>query len=665
MKSTPSDAAALGHLQRLMAGFDEALAKLESAKPFAKPNYAGRFLDQARRLLAVSGGASHAYASASRFERAGVFAGSDWEFPGRLNANLVPFTFQSDDPHLIALECLSELRFLAVATGQYLHPTISQEQASHFLTKVLALHLHRLFGAGSEADRAGSSAQRSIVLHLEFIAEHVGFEDILEEVVNEVWRILRQRPVKVDFVKIMVTRVAECLHDPALEVKAGARGAEMLISALYGPTQASREDPGIYVYLERVAAMHAQTLSEEVQAFARAMHDTGLVSPYHAALVRELVTLDPDLLPLALGLSSTGRDAFYCYRDLVLTLIDMCVFHDTSQAVLGLSWLLERGILYQPGVPASLWRQTTSPLAPEVRDLLRQVCGDAHSPHVYLLVGIINVLGQPLGLGQGNNPVCQSTRAISMWSYSDPDYLLQLTRWAARDNSIAMMFEGQSLLSSAIPGSRAGNAYLDLDPLSLILVPHLDRIYEEMARLCAGRDEDYHKWINPEFHGWRVSRGFAIAVDVHTRRPKDLQDFVTLFYSLYHPYHNNNTPVVHPQPAGIAFTDGSARYVGWHAITILRIALDHQDVMRVYFFNPNNDSGQDWGRGVVVSTHGHGERPGESSLPFDQFASRLYLFHYDPSDYYGPAPSLSPTEIDAVVAMAQETWVPGLVQAAG
>ncbi|GGO53750.1 hypothetical protein GCM10012287_41140 [Streptomyces daqingensis] len=47
--------------------------------------------------------------------------------------------------------------------------------------------------------------------------------------------------------------------------------------------------------------------------------------------------------------------------------------------------------------------------------------------------------------------------------------------------------------------------------------------------------------------------------------------------------------------------------------------------MRVYVFNPNNDSGQDWGDGVVVSTAGNGERFGEASLPFDQFASRLHV----------------------------------------
>jgi hypothetical protein len=34
--------------------------------------------------------------------------------------------------------------------------------------------------------------------------------------------------------------------------------------------------------------------------------------------------------------------------------------------------------------------------------------------------------------------------------------------------------------------------------------------------------------------------------------------------------------------------------------------------MRVYFYNPNNDSGQDWGDGIVVSIADNGEDYGEA-----------------------------------------------------
>jgi hypothetical protein len=267
-------------------------------------------------------------------------------------------------------------------------------------------------------------------------------------------------------------------------------------------------------------------------------------------------------------------------------------------------------------------------------------------------------LGQPLGIGQGNNPTCQSARAISMWSYSDPDYLLHLIAQAAHSDGILMYFEGRPLASAQLPVGLTRTVPLDTDPVSMVLVPHLDRVYHEMGRLCAERGEDPHRWINPEFHGWWVGRAFRIAVDVASGALKDYEAFLGQFYGSYHPFYNGNQPLIHPQPAGIAVTDSSARFVGWHAVTILRVALDQEGAMRVYFYNPNNDSGQDWGHGVVVSTHGHSERYGEASLPFEQFASRLYIFHedHDPGERCSqpqpPADALEPAKRMALASWA-------------
>ena len=105
----------------------------------------------------------------------------------------------------------------------------------------------------------------------------------------------------------------------------------------------------------------------------------------------------------------------------------------------------------------------------------------------------------------------------------------------------------------------------------------------------------------------------------------------------------------------MAVTDSSARFVGWHAITILRVAADPEGVMRVYFFNPNNDSGQDWGDGVVVGTAGNGERAGEGSLPFDQFASRLYIFHTDPLENGRPE-RIPAEDIERIRGYIERSW---------
>jgi len=642
----------------IVSTLDNAVASLEKAPSHAKVHCVSQVLDQARKLLGLPEGPALLFQRAPRLEQAGLFVGSDWELPDSLQARFVPSTFAEGDARLIALECLSELRMLAVASGSWFHPRLSAEQAEHFLTQVLAFNLQSVFGISDEAARnRPADIQRMLDHHLGFVAEHIGFDSILDHVVAEVWRLLRQRPLQVDNIRQMIDRIADCLFDPEVSQGTTARGAEQLVSALYGPTQHSREDPGLEVYEERVRGLDNMALDAEAASFARAMHDTGLVSPYHATFLRyALEQDDAEMVSRCLGLSSTGRDCLLCYRRFMMDLARYSLFPENCHALYGLACLLERGILYQNSIAAALWRQMKTPIHADVRALLTGLYGDAHEPGVYLMGGLIGALGLPLGLGQGNNPACQSTRALSMWAYTDPAYLLQLVRWASRDNQVVMEFEGQALNSAYLYTGVVSQWNLDLDPLSLVLVPHLDRLYLEMGRLSDGRGEDPHRWINPEFHGWWVHRGFAIAVDVETGKLEDPDGFIRTFYSLYNPLYNGNTPVVHPQPAGIAVTDSQARFVGWHAIAILRVALDQDEVMRVYFYNPNNDSGQDWGKGVTVSTEGYGEQHGESSLPISEFTSRLYIFHYDVTDWQLHTTEVPPEEIQGVRALVEGSW---------
>ncbi|MDN5782936.1 MAG: hypothetical protein L0H23_13105, partial [Luteimonas sp.] len=277
------------------------------------------------------------------------------------------------------------------------------------------------------------------------------------------------------------------------------------------------------------------------------------------------------------------------------------------------------------------------------------------TPRVFLLAGVLGLLGQPLGVGQGNNPTCQSVIGISMWADNDPDYLLQVVAWAARDNEVLTRFEGERVSSKGLEAGLAKEPPLDVDPVSLVLVPHLDRIYAEMGRLCGERDDDLHRWINPAFYGWWVGQGFRVVIDIHTEKLDDYDGFVRQFYAHYHPYYNGNMPVIHPQPAGIAATDSAARYVGRHAITLLRVALDPSEEMRVYFFNPNNDSGQDWGQGIVTATQGHGEIHGEASLPIAEFASRLFVFHYDPLER-GDPDAVPADEVARIIELGTTSW---------
>lgn len=640
------------------ASLQRSVEQLEQASDFDKPAVVPQVLELAQRLMQQPCGIERLFTWAPRLDTAGIFTGSDWENPQVLLAGLVNNTLEHGEPPLIVVECVSLLRTLAVANGEYTRPGFSAEQARHFLTQVLALNLSRFFeGAQIEAVRLRAGDLNEPINRLfQFLVSHIGYDDILGNLTQEIWRILGERPIQVHHAKAMITEIAITLAHSNTSVGDARIGADRLISALFGPTHHCRDDPGLAVYRARLTVLDVSGLQQEASGFARAMHDVGLVSDYHADFLRWLLEQNRnELVADALGLSTTGVDVLRCYSELVHRLISEAIYPETSQAVYGLAMLLERGIFYMPPVAPALWQQIGLPLSEKSAATLTTVFGSRRPPRVVLLAGVISVLGQPLGVGQGNNPTCQAARALFMWSFNDPDYLLHLIAQAARYDRILMNFEGQQINSSDLTEGLIHSALVDSDPVSTLLVPHLDRIYFEMGRRCAGRGEDPHYWINPEFHGWWVGREFVIAVDIHTGILKEYDTFVRHFFASYHPYYNGNQPVIHPQPAGLAVTDSVGRFVGWHAITLLRVALDQSGIMRVYFYNPNNDSGQNWGNGVTVSTQGYGERFGESSLPFNQLLSRLYIFHDEPL-VSPPLDSIHTEDVEDVKQLARASW---------
>ncbi len=121
----------------------------------------------------------------------------------------------------------------------------------------------------------------------------------------------------------------------------------------------------------------------------------------------------------------------------------------------GLALLLERGTLFAPPMAPALWRQLNLELCPEAEAAILRAQGEAVPARVRLLADVLGVLGLPLGIGQGNNPTCQSARALSMWAHNDPDYLLQMIVWAARDDDLVMHFEGQRLSSKELSVANA------------------------------------------------------------------------------------------------------------------------------------------------------------------------------------------------------------------
>ncbi|GGY82820.1 hypothetical protein [Marinobacter zhanjiangensis] len=643
-------------LEPAVRQFDAALDEFHRARRVDPTSSSLALLEHARCLMLMPGGFDALYRRVRAMESAGIFGTSDWAQPSILQPALAKRSLREAGEVTTIVEAISEIRMLAVASRDYFHPGISSEQARHFLTQVMALNLDLLSGQMSEADRERPRQMGLLVQQLyQYLIGHLGYESLLDSLVAEVWRLLDQGPVQVDSICDMIGQIAKCLYDPDIKTR-GTGDATRLVRALYAPSPACAEDPGLPVYQQRLWEMGDAELSNEAACLASCMHDTGLASPYHAVMVRHLrATGQDDLIPAVLGLTMTGLDDLYCYNELVNALIDEAIYPETCQAVYGLTMMLERGSLFTPPVAQALWRQIKLTLSTETARTLTEAFGDARPPRVYLLAGVLNLLGQPLGVGQGNNPSCQSAIGLSLWAANEADYLLQVLAWAARDNEVLTRFEGHPVSSKDLEVGLVKETPVDVDPVSVVLIPHMDRLYGEMWRRCSDRDDDAHRWINPEFYGWWVNHEFQVVADIHTGEINDYEGFVSCFYASYHPYYNGNMPLIHPQPAGIAVTDSAARFVGRHAITILRVGLSPSNEMRVYFFNPNNDSGQDWGQGITCSTRGHGEFRGEASLPIAEFASRLYAFHYDPLET-GDLTDVPEDELARVVALGRESW---------
>lgn len=635
----------------LQRHFGEALSAMQGGEPDARDQLLARTIE----LLATTAGVAVLYELAPQFDASGIFRDSDWEHPQRLQPSLVRLSLRGDAAS-VAIEALSELRLLAIALGRTEHPEMDATAARQFLENVLALNLDLTFPESDESSRAQSAHLIDAVRHLVgFIADTLGTRGIVDRIIEEVEHVLQQRPVMVHRISKMIHHAARTLEDaPDSDY---SHRAQRLIHALHGPSAFSLGCPEPGDYARALATLDTPELIAETQTLAESMRATGLVCPQHAVLLSYLARHHSDNeLALGLGLDNVGRDSLDAYSALVRRLVDVAIHPATAQSVYGLACMLERGILFFPPLAPGLWRLIDLPVLPEVTEWLVETGGpDAPPATAMLLAGTLSVLGLPLGIGQGDNPTCQSARAISLWAQSDTGYLLELITDAARDGCIEMHFEGETINSRELQAGLAEELHTELDPVSLVLVPHLDRIYAEMGRRIANRDEDGHKWINPEFHGWWVHRSFATAIDYNSGNVVDFNGFIRLFYATYHPIHNGGHTLIYPQPAGIAATDVHANFIGWHAVAIIRVALDEDGAMRVYFYNPNNDSRQDWGQNIVTSTSGHGEQPGESSLPFHEFAARLYVFHYNPREQGDPAQTPE-AEIHAVARLAREGW---------
>ncbi len=640
--------------------FTSSLEELKESTPLTRPDKIARIISQVDILSLSREGLSHLYEISGHLVSLGFFQDTVWDETDKLVPALVHGTIKAGHPSS-SFEIVSELRILGIARQLFYDDRMSASEAQSFLEEVMVHNLEFALNELKEETRNVMSSREIKKAHnlFGFIMSEIDLDGVYDKLTEEVEMMAAQRPIVTTRIRELIALIihhtgeSKSHHDDDHPI-------QIYINALNRPSRASVNYTGLDQYqhwLENEAS--EEDLEAEAEEMGRYMVQTGLVSQYHALLLLHLLSTYPSLIPSLLHLSDNGRAEWNQYYDFLSAIIAEIVDPYNIQCIYGFSMMLNRNIFSRRAVRIGLENLRRIKIHPRVGErIIKSVSNpQSHlSPLQYLMGGVIKVLGQPLGIGQGNNPTCQSARGISMWSQHAPAKLLDMIITVATQNNLVLRFENQNLESELLGKGLVQELDYNLDVVSVVLVPHLDRIYNEMMRLSTGRIDDPHRWVNPALYGQWIQVGFASCYDYASNSILDFNGFIRIFYAAFHPNFNGDRHIVYPVPVGIFITSNKGEMLGFHAISLLRVEKDNAGIIRAYFLNPNNEGRQDWGQGIKPTVNGNMERPGESSLPFDQFAARIYAFHYNQLEVNAYVQQVPETEILKVKTLARESW---------
>ena len=534
------------------------IALNQLGKTTIKSLYQQSVLEKASVLLTEPNGLVKIYKYAHLFDEFGLFVGKPWENVNKLNPVLVRGTFHAGGT-TAAAEALSNLRILAIARGDYVHPKMSAYEATEFLTKIMALNLDLLLMRETEENRVKmlyKDKQASEILG--FISDHCFSPLVFQSLYQEVDNLAVQRPIVTDKILKLIAsakRLASGLEE--------ADSSLMLYeNAVYSPSTMAAQS-SIERYEEKLKASNDLLLIREANQLRTSMTKTGLVSPFHALFLTYMNKEKNDLLQSILCLDETAKENLRLNQSFISSLIHSAVTIKTRRSMYGLIRLLQRDIFTKEFIK-EIEKLLVVPLHEQIKNRLTAVHNvkDEKVLRSLLISEMISVLGQPLGIGQGFNPTCQSTRAISYWSQRYPVMLLSMFNQFLENGKISMDFEGRPLSSDMYP-----HVPLDdeehIDTISLLLLPHLNSLYLEMLKASKLRGQDPHKWVNPSFHIKGVWTEFSDSYS-------DLE-FTAKFHRYYHPSQNPTVNEGLPQPVGITIYNQSGHVLGAHAVLIQRV----------------------------------------------------------------------------------------------
>lgn len=646
-------------LERGYDNFEISFEEYKSAGELTRHDKAQKLLSQIDILAKTKEGLKYLYGRSLEIEAAGFFDNTAWSDPKKLAPALVKGTLTAGSPGS-NYEILSDLRMLAYAKKAPDGTSkITPKDAEAYLEEVLMHNLEFAFQELTEETRIAMPAQDVKKVYNLFgllLAESdlVGIKGKLAE---EIQLICEQRPVVTRKVREIIHLVGSKMTlDPDKEAD---KHLLFYVHAVTSPTLLSKDYPDPEEYGREIKKLNVKALEKEAESLAACMRSTGLATPHLALMLRQVAADHPELVPKALRLNKRGEAEWSKHREFVVKLIEEVVSIDSFQCIYGLARVLEKSLLSRNAVKASINNLRMISINPQVEKRILK-CQTKPRKTVtarqYLIAATLRVLGQPLGIGQGNNATCQSARGISMWSQHAPAKLVSMIITVAAQNNLILRFENADLESMKLAKGLVDKLDYNLDAVSAVLVPHLDKIYNEMMRRASGRGEDPHKWVNPALYGHWIQIGFASAYSYLTNSIQDFKGFVRLFYATFHPEYNGGREMVYPNPLGIFVTSRAGAMIGFHAVSLLHIGKDPEGNMRAYFLNPNNEGRQNWGQGIKPSVYGHGEKHGESSLPFHQFAARVYAFHFNTLEAQSHISNVPDEEVEIVETLAKESW---------
>jgi hypothetical protein len=648
-------------LDQLEDRFLHSLQAFQEAPSFSKDDKRKRLISQIDLLSRNEEGGQLLYHRLPELDESGFFNGTVWENPNNLIPGLVRGTLLAGSP-TSTIEMLNEFRILNISEGRISHPDFSAEQARGFIYSMLVNTFELAF---EDFEHEGWSARyadgelKKIRMLFGIVRERVDLQQIKPHLLEKIEVIVAHRPVVVTRIKRILSVISRELTLDLSEKQ--DRRLSYFINTLFGPTELARKYKSPGQYETALENLDADALRRECQEVGKMMVDTGLVSEHQLVLLQFVRKYHTDMIPEVLALNAHGRADYERHQDFVHQVIQDFIVPGNKQAVYGLARVLQRNIFSQKTAWHAINRLVKIKVHPEVAKRLEQgnLTRFDLSPIQSLIGGILCVLGLPLGVRQGNNPTCQSARGISMWSRYAPAKLINMMIDAATTNNVVFRYEGDQIKSQDVTEGLTQQFDFQLDPVSIVLVPLLDKVYNEMMKRAGLKHfgKDPHASVNPAFYGHWIQTGFRSVYNPALHAVEKYDEFVRIFYASFHPDYNGGHHLIYPVPTGIFITDSSAQMLGYHAISLLRIEkVPETEAWRAYFFNPNSQGKQDWGQGIQPTVWDNGERHGESSLPVDEFVSRVYAFHFNELRLEDKHHQVPVETVAKVTRLSKESW---------